>query len=152
MNQHTAVKDWMLTFGQATPAKPGFPSDEVVTLRFDLILEELGELGDAMDAKDLTAVADALADLLYVVHGANVAFGLNGDAVFQLVHESNMAKLWTNAEVCSQAPEFWIDHNYRQIPEQQRYIVRRTDGKICKPPSWNKPAIAELLDAGTKQE
>jgi predicted HAD superfamily Cof-like phosphohydrolase len=55
--------------------------------------EELQELLDAMHSEDAVAIADGLADLLYVVFGTAVAYGIPMDEVFVEVHRSNMTKL-----------------------------------------------------------
>ena len=62
----TDVKTFMETFGQVVRTKPQFPDKKTMQLRFDLIKEELNELEQAMKAKDLKEVADALTDILYV--------------------------------------------------------------------------------------
>lgn len=61
-------------------------------LRAHLMLEELGEALNAMAERDRVLLADALADLLYVVYGTAVTFGIPLDAVFTEVHRSNMTK------------------------------------------------------------
>ena len=66
----------METFGQEIKEKAGFPNDKVTTLRYDLIREELEELKQAIDNKDIKEVADALTDILYVTYGAGHAFGI----------------------------------------------------------------------------
>ncbi len=68
------------------------PPDDVVLVRLRLMLEELAELGTALHEKKILDVADALADLLYVVHGTALACGVPIDAVFAEVHASNMTK------------------------------------------------------------
>lgn len=68
------------------------PPDDVVVLRLRLMLEELAELGTALHEKNLIEIADALADLLYVVHGTALACGIPIDAVFAEVHRANMTK------------------------------------------------------------
>lgn len=60
--------------------------------RCAFIEEEAQELRDAVSANDLTGVADALADLVYVVYGAALHFGVDLDAAVREVHRSNMTK------------------------------------------------------------
>lgn len=60
--------------------------------RCKLIDEELMELRLANEERDLVSVADALADLLYVVLGTAVEFGIDAQRVFDEVHRSNMTK------------------------------------------------------------
>lgn len=95
-------------------------------LRFDLIDEEFIELnealfdrhGDLLSVPDKVAAADALADLMYVVAGAAVEWGIPLKEVFDEVHRSNMTK------------------------EGGGY---RADGKVMKGPNYSPPDIAGVL-------
>ena len=93
MSNFRSVKKFMKTFGQEVKQKAEFPSDKITSLRYDLIREELDELKDAIDKKDIKEVADALTDILYVTYGAGHAFGINLDKCFAEVQSSNMSKL-----------------------------------------------------------
>ena len=93
MSNFKDVKIFMEKFGQIVRTKPHFPDDKVMQLRFDLIQEELNELEDAMKAKDLKEVADALTDILYVTYGAGYAYGIDLDKCFKEVQRANMSKL-----------------------------------------------------------
>ena len=93
MSNFDKVGTFMKTFGQEVKTKPSFSSDKINKLRIDLIKEELEELTEAMQKKDLLEVADALTDILYVTYGAGHAFGINLDACFNEVQNSNMSKL-----------------------------------------------------------
>ena len=59
MSNFEDVKKFMKTFGQRVIAKPEFPDEKTMNLRFDLIQEELNELKQAMNTKDLKEIADA---------------------------------------------------------------------------------------------
>ena len=83
----------METFGQEVKGKAEFPNKKITFLRYDLIREELEELKDAIEKKDIKEVADALTDILYVTYGAGHAFGINLDKCFEEVQNSNMSKL-----------------------------------------------------------
>ena len=93
MSNFEDVKTFMKTFGQIIRAKPQFPDDKTMQLRFDLIKEELNELEHAMKTKDLKEVADALTDILYVAYGAGCAYGIDLDKCFKEVQRANMSKL-----------------------------------------------------------
>jgi len=93
MSNFNDVKEFMKAFGQIVRSKPQFPDDKTVNLRFDLIKEELNELEQAMKAKDLKEVADALTDILYVTYGAGCAYGIDLDKCFKEVQRANMSKL-----------------------------------------------------------
>ena len=93
MSNFERVKKFMETFGQEIKEKASFPNDKITSLRYDLIKEELDELKEAIDKKDIKEVADALTDILYVTYGAGHAFGINLDKCFEEVQNSNMSKL-----------------------------------------------------------
>ena len=93
MSNFNKVKTFMNTYGQEVKDKPEFPSSEIVQLRIDLIQEELNELKEAINDKDIVEVADALTDILYVTYGAGHSFGVDLDNCFDEVQRSNMSKL-----------------------------------------------------------
>lgn len=117
------VKQFMDTFGQEVKSSPEFPDQKTQELRVELIREELTELQEAIDANDIVEVADALTDLLYVVYGAGLAFGIDLDACFEEVHDSNMSKLMPDGTV-----------------------KRREDGKVLKGPNFFQPDLKKVLD------
>ena len=82
MTNFEKVKHFMLTFGQDVKTKASFSNEKINQLRINLISEELEELKNAMDSKDLLEVADALTDILYVTYGAGHAFGIDLDQCF----------------------------------------------------------------------
>ena len=53
MSNFESVKKFMKTFGQEVNEKAQFPSDKIISLRYDLIREELAELKEAIDKKDI---------------------------------------------------------------------------------------------------
>ena len=113
----------MKTFGQEIKTKPSFSTDKINKLRVDLIKEELSELTEAMNNKDLLEVADALTDILYVTYGAGHAFGINLDKCFEEVQNSNMSKL---------------DENGKPIYNEH--------GKIMKGPNYFKPDLSKFVN------
>ena len=58
MSNFEDVRKFMETFGQIVRTKPKFPDEKTMRLRFDLIQEELNELKEAMDTKNLKEVAE----------------------------------------------------------------------------------------------
>ena len=83
----------MKTFGQEVKEKAEFPNEKIIKLRYNLIKEELEELKEAIEQKDMTEIADALTDILYVTYGAGYAYGINLDKCFKEVQRANMSKL-----------------------------------------------------------
>ena len=123
MSNFLKVKKFMQVFGQAIKLKANFPDKKIITLRLALIKEELSELEDAIDKKDITEVADALTDILYVTYGAGHAFGIDLDKCFEEVQKSNMSKL---------------DKNGKPIYNK--------DGKVIKGPKYFKPNLKSILN------
>ena len=93
MSNFQSVKKFMLTFGQEVKEKAEFPNNKITSLRYELIQEELAELKEAINKKDIKEVADALTDILYVTYGAGHSFGIDLDKCFEEVQNSNMSKL-----------------------------------------------------------
>jgi|TARA_B110000967_G_C18345300_1_gene298591 predicted HAD superfamily Cof-like phosphohydrolase len=122
MSNFNSVKNFMLIFGQEVKKKAEFPEEKIVKLRYDLIHEELAELQEAIQQRDLKEVADALTDILYVTYGAGHAFGLNLDKCFEEVQRSNMSKL---------------DEKGKPIYNEQ--------GKVMKGPNYFKPDLNKFL-------
>ena len=74
-------------------AKPTLQLPVEFSQRVAFMEEEIEELGQAYIDKDLVAVADALADLVYVALGTAHMMGIPFDQVFKTVHAANMRKM-----------------------------------------------------------
>lgn len=73
--------------------KFNFPIDRGLKgLRGDLLAEEYKEYTDAEAADDLVEIADALGDMVYVIYGTALTYGIDLDAVIAEIHRSNMTK------------------------------------------------------------
>ena len=122
MSNFEKVRKFMETFGQEVKQKAEFPNDKIITLRYDLIKEELEELRIAMEKKDIKEVADALTDILYVTYGAGHAFGINLDRCFEEVQSSNMSKLGEDGRP-----------------------IYNDKGKVMKGPNYFKPNLNKFV-------
>jgi len=122
MSNFESVKKFMKTFGQEIKEKASFPDDRITSLRYELIKEELDELKEAIDSKDIKEVADALTDILYVTYGAGHAFGINLDKCFEEVQNSNMSKLDLNGKP-----------------------IYNDKGKVMKGPNYFKPNLSKFV-------
>jgi predicted HAD superfamily Cof-like phosphohydrolase len=101
-------------------------SDRIIELRHRLMAEENDEYLEAARNKDLTQVADALGDKLYILCGTIIAHGLQHKIVevFEEIHRSNMSKL---------------DENGKPI--------YREDGKIMKSERYFLPDIKGIVES-----
>jgi predicted HAD superfamily Cof-like phosphohydrolase len=122
MTNFEKVGVFMKTFGQNVKQSSSFSSEKINALRVSLIKEELDELIEAINKKDLVEVADALTDILYVTYGAGHAFGINLDECFEEVQNSNMSKL---------------DNNGKPIYNDK--------GKVMKGPNYFKPDLRKFI-------
>ena len=112
----------METFGQEVKSIPSLSSNKINMLRYKLIKEELDEFKQALDNNDLLEVADALTDILYVTYGAGHAFGINLDACFEEVQNSNMSKLGADGKP-----------------------IYNDQGKVMKGPNYFKPDLSKFI-------
>ena len=122
MSNFERVKKFMKTFGQEIKEKAEFPNNKITTLRYDLIKEELSELKEAINKKDLKEVADALTDILYVTYGAGHAFGIDLDKCFEEIQNSNMSKLGKDGKP-----------------------IYNEQGKVMKGPNYFKPNLNKFV-------
>ena len=122
MSNFNKVGTFMKTFGQEVKNKPSFSTDKINKLRIDIIVEELEELKEAMNNKDLLEVADALTDILYVAYGAGHAFGIDLDKCFDEVQNSNMSKLGEDGNP-----------------------IYNESGKVMKGPKYFKPDLSKFV-------
>ena len=122
MTNFERVKKFMEAFGQEIKEKASFPNDKITSLRYDLIKEELSELKEAIDKKDIKEVADALTDILYVTYGAGHAFGIDLDKCFEEVQNSNMSKLGNDGKP-----------------------IYNENGKVMKGPNYFKPNLSKFV-------
>ena len=123
MTNFEKVKLFMDTYGQEVKDKAEFSDAKTNKLRIDLIKEELEELTQAMNDKNLLEVADALTDILYVTYGAGHAFGIDLDKCFDEVQNSNMSKLGEDGKPI-----------YNEF------------GKVMKGPNYFKPDLLKFIN------
>lgn len=99
-------------------------SDKIIELRHRLMAEENDEYLEAAKNKDLTQIADALGDKLYILCGTIIAHGLQHKIVevFEEIHRSNMSKLDADGKP-----------------------IYREDGKIMKSDRYFLPDIESIL-------
>jgi len=95
------------------------------TLRYNLLKEELDEYLEACKRGDLTEIADALGDQLYILFGTILRHGLQHkiEEVFDEIHRSNMSKL-----------------------DGEGKPIFREDGKILKSDRYFRPDIKSVLE------
>ena len=121
-----AVKAFHETFGLDYHETPEVNiTDKIIELRHRLMAEENDEYLEAAKDKDITLIADALGDKLYILCGTIIAHGLQHKIVdvFNEIHRSNMSKLDENGQP-----------------------LNREDGKIMKSNLYFLPDIKAILN------
>lgn len=119
------VREFHEAFGLVVRDTPTLPDQDERDLRATLIREEYEEVDEALGLdfpKGIVYTAAELADLIYVVYGTALHYGIDLDAVVAEIHRANMAKRWPNGTV-----------------------RRREDGKILKPDGWRPADVAGVL-------
>lgn len=121
-----AVHEFHSAFGLGINQNPVADLGELKNLlRFNLMKEENEEYLAAANANDLTEVADALGDMLYILCGTIIEHGMQHkiEEVFEEIQRSNMSKLGNDGK-----PIF------------------REDGKVLKGPNYFRPDIKKILE------
>ena len=91
-------------------------------LYVDLIMEEFRELITAYGNRDKVEIADACADLKWVIEGLEHTLGIPQQEVWDEVARSNLAKISPSGKV-----------------------EKRADGKVLKPDGWTPPNIKAII-------
>jgi predicted HAD superfamily Cof-like phosphohydrolase len=119
------VKEFHDTFGISGEETPqAIISEADYTLRYNLMKEENEEYLEACKQGNLTEIADALGDKMYILFGTILKHGLQHkiEEVYNEIHRSNMSKLDANGKP-----------------------IYREDGKILKSELYFKPNINGVL-------
>jgi predicted HAD superfamily Cof-like phosphohydrolase len=91
-------------------------------LYMNLVMEEYKELILAFGNRDMVEIADACADLKWVIEGLEHTLQIPQQAVWDEVARSNLAKISPSGKV-----------------------EKREDGKVLKPEGWTPPDIKSIL-------
>ncbi|MCS6292960.1 MAG: hypothetical protein H8J66_07790 [Nitrospira sp.] len=117
-DEQSMVEEFHKKFDILVQTSPTDASEDTKCLRIRLIQEEFDELKESMAGGNLAALAKEMADLLYVVYGTAVSYGIDMEPVFREVHRSNLSKVGG---------------------------YKREDGKWVKPPTYSPAKIEPLL-------
>jgi predicted HAD superfamily Cof-like phosphohydrolase len=122
MTNFEKVKEFREAFGRKSPSKPIVPAYQTMTMHLELMEEELAEItAEFCMEPDTSKIAKELSDLLYVIYDAGAAFGIDMDASFDRVHQSNMSKLGEDGNP-----------------------IYREDGKVLKGPGYLPPDMSSF--------
>jgi predicted HAD superfamily Cof-like phosphohydrolase len=146
----TSVALFHETFKHPVLQEPTIPSEVRCNLRVSLLAEELKELEEAIENKDMVEIADALCDLQYVLSGAILEFGL-GDkfkTLFDEVQRSNMSKACMSEEEAKATVKHYEAKGTPSFYEKEGdlYLVfREGDHKTLKSVNYSPADLAGIL-------
>ncbi len=147
-----SVAEFHRTFKLPIETNPLIPAAKRCELRVNLLQEEVNELKEAIAANDLVEVADALADIQYVLSGAILEFGLGEKfkQIFDEVQRSNMSKTCKTIEEAEATQKHYKENKgmTSEIKESNgEYLVYRIeDGKVLKSINYSPADIPAQLD------
>lgn len=129
MSNFRKVMDFHKVYNLPILYEPKVPDNQRFYLRINLIKEEMRELMEELIDKDgvrnsdisLKRVAKELSDLLYVIYGMGLEFGIDLDKSFEAVQASNMSKLGLDGKP-----------------------IYREDGKVLKGPNYFEAKIEDI--------
>jgi len=147
----TAVAEFHKTFQHPILNEPTIPSETRCNLRVALIAEELKELQEAIENKDIIEIADALCDIQYVLSGAVLEFGLKDkfNALFEEVQRSNMSKACKTEEEAKATQAHYLDKGvksyYKEI-DGLFLVFRDGDHKTLKSINYSPADLKSILN------
>jgi predicted HAD superfamily Cof-like phosphohydrolase len=123
--QIEAVREFHETFKQENGTEPRLIDENQFALRYNLMAEENKEYFLACENQDLTEIADALGDKLYILCGTILKHGMQDiiEKVFDEIHASNMSKVGEDGKA-----------------------IMREDGKILKGPNYFRPNLKQFIE------
>ena len=123
--QIEAVREFHETFKQENGTEPRLIDENQFALRYNLMAEENKEYFLACENQDLTEIADALGDKLYILCGTILKHGMQDiiEKVFDEIHSSNMSKVGDDGKA-----------------------IMREDGKILKGPNYFRPNLKQFIE------
>lgn len=147
----TSVAEFHKTFQHPILDKPTIPAAERCQLRVSLIAEELKELEEAIQAKDLVEIADALCDIQYVLSGAVLEFGMKDkfNELFEEVQRSNMSKACKNEGEAIATQEHYrakgVESYYKEV-DGLYLVFREGDNKTLKSVNYSPADLKTIIE------
>lgn len=147
------VKCFHEMFNAPVLETPQIPSKERCDLRVTLIQEELDEMKEAIENGDVIEIADSLGDLMVVLCGSILEFGMGDkfNEIFENIHNSNMSK----ACVSQQEALATLSHYKQKDGTEGRYeevngkyiVYRSADNKVLKSIGYSPASLEDIINA-----
>jgi predicted HAD superfamily Cof-like phosphohydrolase len=152
MNYIEKVSEFHKTFEAPILDNPQIPSEDRCQLRISLLQEELDELKQAIEDKDMVEIADALSDIQYVLSGAILEFGLGErfNDLFNEVQRSNMSKACSSIQEAIETISHYkkkdgTESMYKQVGDKW-IVYRMSDNKILKSVNYSPANLKKIIE------
>lgn len=139
------IEEWRTTFNLPVRREITIPAEEEITLSLSLIQEELNELIEASNNKDVVEVADAIGDLFVVVTQAANIWGIPIRQVVKEVCESNMSKVCLTEEEANNRKDCYYRNTALPNGEEVFILFRNSDHKVQKSSTFKEPDLKTVL-------
>jgi len=146
------VSEFHKTFNAPILETPQIPSTERCNLRVSLMQEELNEIKEAIENNDLVEVVDGLCDLMYVLSGSILEFGLRDKFVelFNEVQRSNMSKACDTQQEALMTLSHYkkkdgTEGYYKKI-NGKWLVYRASDDKVLKSINYSPANLKDTLE------
>ena len=151
-NYLKSVSEFHETFKAPILESPQIPSKERCDLRINLMQEELNEIKEAIENGDLVEISDGLCDLMYVLCGSILEFGLKDkfNTLFDEVQRSNMSKACNSqqealATLSHYKQKDGTEGRYEEV--NGKYIVYRSaDNKVLKSVGYSPASLQDIIN------
>jgi predicted HAD superfamily Cof-like phosphohydrolase len=146
------VAEFHNLMNQPVLENPQIPAIDRCLLRIALIQEELNELKEGIDKKNLTEILDALCDLQYVVTGSVLEFGMKDifDEAFAEVHRSNMSKACNTLEEAEKTQIYYLEQRgietYIVERDSKFFVLNKDNHKQLKSINYSEAQLDKFLD------
>lgn len=146
------VGDFHLLFNAPILPTPQIPSSERCDLRINLIQEELNELKEAIKNNDLVEMADACGDLMVVLCGSILEFGMGDkfNEIFNNIHNSNMSKACNSEQEAIDTVSFYNDKDGTDayyVNDNDKWLVyRKSDDKVLKSINYIRTDLKAIIN------
>ena len=146
------VAEFHRTFKHPVLDTPTIPGPDRCALRVNLLAEEVKELQEAIEAKDIVEIADALCDIQYVLSGAVLEFGLDEKfkTLFDEVQRSNMSKTCKNKEEAEATMKYYKEEkgfdSYMKQAGDVWLVYREGDHKTLNSINYSPADLKSILE------
>lgn len=151
-NYLESVSEFHKTFGAPILETPQIPSKDRCELRLSLLQEELDEIKEGIEKGDVVEVADGFADLLYILMGSCLEFGMGDkfNTLFDEVHRSNMSKACNSHQ---EAIETLLHYKkkdgtegyYKEV-DGKWLVYRKEDNKVLKSVNYSPANLVDIIN------